>query len=260
LVRRLNRAYSQHGLRGFLRLAARNLVYFAGKLSLSALRESYEERAFDRAHGVRTSGIRELGSLDLPEDVARHAVRYQPTDPDFFAGILSGLPLDFAKYSFIDYGSGKGRLLLLAAHHPFREVIGVEFSRELHRIAEDNIRRYRSPLRRCRRVRTEWCNAAHFQPPPGPLLCYFYNPFDARILQPVLRRIEACAAQAGEPSYVIYVDPVHGALLEAAGHWEPIQRHRRYTVYRRRALAGGESQGGTAAARDEELGCDATRP
>jgi hypothetical protein len=47
-------------------------------------------------------------------------------------------------------GSGKGRALLVASELPFAKIIGVELSRELHRIAEQNlgaIDRHRSGAR-----------------------------------------------------------------------------------------------------------------
>jgi tRNA G46 methylase TrmB len=33
----------------------------------------------------------------------------------------------YSQYTFIDVGSGKGRVLFVAAEYPFRKVIGVEF-------------------------------------------------------------------------------------------------------------------------------------
>src|SRR2546430_8863932 len=39
---------------------------------------------------------------------------------------------------FIDFGSGKGRVLFVAAHYPFRKVIGVELSAKLNQIASSN--------------------------------------------------------------------------------------------------------------------------
>src|SRR5215831_11087448 len=43
---------------------------------------------------------------------------------------------------FIDLGSGKGRVLLIAAQYPFKSVVGVEFSGTLHKIAQTNISKF----------------------------------------------------------------------------------------------------------------------
>jgi len=45
-------------------------------------------------------------------------------------------------FTFVDLGSGKGRVLLMASHYPFKRIIGVEFIPELHQVAQENIRKY----------------------------------------------------------------------------------------------------------------------
>jgi hypothetical protein len=53
-------------------------------------------------------------------------------------------------FTFIDLGSGKGRVLLMASDYPFKRIIGVEFMPELQRVAQENIRKY-----------AERCTGAH---------------------------------------------------------------------------------------------------
>jgi predicted RNA methylase len=59
--------------------------------------------------------------------------------------LLRNIGEDLHRFSFVDFGSGKGRVLLVASHYPFREVVGVEFSPELQKIAEGNIRSTKAP-------------------------------------------------------------------------------------------------------------------
>ena len=49
------------------------------------------------------------------------------------------LHLDFQDFNFVDIGSGKGRALLLASDYPFREIIGIELSPELDRVAQGEV-------------------------------------------------------------------------------------------------------------------------
>ncbi len=67
---------------------------------------------------------------------------------------------------FLDYGSGKGRVLLMAAQFAFRRVIGVEYSEELNRVARRNIER---AGRRCvcKEIEVVTADAAEFRVPPG---------------------------------------------------------------------------------------------
>ena len=114
--------------------------------------------------------------------------------------LLANIGEDLGRFSFVDFGSGKGRVLLVASHYPFREVVGVEFSPELHEIAEDNIRRYQSPARRCPHVRSVCADAATFALPAPDCVLYFNNPFAGAGLRPGARqrpgRPRALAPQA----------------------------------------------------------------
>ena len=92
--------------------------------------------------------------------------------------VLMRLALELTGASFVDNGSAKRRLLLVASHFPFREVIGVEFSRELPEIAERNIAIYRDPEQRCRNIRSVRIDACEFRLPGTSLVCYFCNSFD----------------------------------------------------------------------------------
>ncbi len=56
---------------------------------------------------------------------------------------LGDLPIpDHSRFTFIDLGSGKGRILFLAAEYPYRRIQGVEFARELHSEAQENFRTF----------------------------------------------------------------------------------------------------------------------
>ena len=48
-------------------------------------------------------------------------------------------PIDYSRTVFIDFGSGKGRTLLLASHYPFRSIIGDRNLSCSLQIAIDNV-------------------------------------------------------------------------------------------------------------------------
>ena len=134
-------------------------------------------------------------------------VRYGPSNPRLVRAVLDGLVFDYAQFSFIDYGSGKGRVLIVAAGFPFKEVIGIEFSRELHETALKNIARIMRDMIRYGEVTNPHCDAASFQPPKSNLVCYFYNPFEPPIMAAVAARLISHYEQSGSKIIVIYVDP-----------------------------------------------------
>jgi hypothetical protein len=154
---------------------------------------------WDLWHGVETTRIVEIDSLNVIGENRAHAIHYEPSGS--VGALLRELRIPYEQYGFIDFGSGKGRVLLQAAAFPFRTVVGVEFSIEMHRIAERNIRSYRGAKVRCRSVKSILADAAGFSPRPIPLVVYFHNPFSESVLTPVIGNI--CRSAAEHPRDVI---------------------------------------------------------
>ena len=180
--------------------------------------------AFDEKYGTDTGGIREIGSLDIVGSAAaQSAVRYQPSSGEEVRTALDELEIDYREYSLIDFGSGKGRILLVAAGYPFKEVIGIEFSGELHEIASRNIARLPPDAVRAGAIRAVHGDAAAFEPPNSDLVCYLYNPFGPPVISLVAQRLVAHHERYGYRVIVIYVDPRHRAVFEATGMFVPLR-------------------------------------
>jgi SAM-dependent methyltransferase len=141
---------------------------------------SWKEILWDWRYRVETRGIQPT--------TAPHGVQYEPTSPGQFTRLMKRLPHSPQGRTFIDFGSGKGRVLLLALAYPFRRVMGVEYSAELHGAAERNLETY-CGRRRCRDARSIRADARTFELAPGPLTLYFNNPFDAEVMSPVVQNI-----------------------------------------------------------------------
>src|SRR6476619_3967516 len=104
---------------------------------------AWRDWAFDRKFHVSTRGTIPLERLDLDGPNAEHGIYYAPTHPKAARAVFETLPLeDFSQYTFVDLGSGKGRMLFRAAEYPFKHVIGVELAPTLNQAAQDNISRY----------------------------------------------------------------------------------------------------------------------
>ena len=149
------------------------------------------------------------GSRPLLEDSQRN--HYDPTEPKFLRWIFRNLPIDCQQYSFVDFGSGKGRVLVAAAVHHFIQVIGVEYSMDLH---EEALRNIQSARRlRCRKVRSVWMDATEFDIPKTPCILYFYNPFGMQIMERVLSNVQASLKYLPRPLFIVYVNPVLHDLM-----------------------------------------------
>jgi hypothetical protein len=76
---------------------------------------------FDLEHGVETTQRVHLTDLEIDSPNWIYADGYWPTPPPVFEDALSGLNRNFENLIFIDFGSGKGRALLVASEFPFRK-------------------------------------------------------------------------------------------------------------------------------------------
>ena len=195
-------------------------------------------RVFDWRYKVRTCGVVSLDKLTIEGDNVRHGIFYHPTHPKFLFEVLGALDIDYARYRFIDLGSGKGRVLLVASEFPFREVLGVEFARELHEIACQNLRRYRSPSQKTRNVRSVYGDAIAFEFPVAPLVLFLVNPFGPGVLVPVLRRLQQSLTAHPRDAIIVYAAPDHGELIERETVLKCVERSIYHNTYR---VLGGTS-------------------
>jgi 16S rRNA G966 N2-methylase RsmD len=109
--------------------------------------------------------------------------------------------------TFIDVGSGKGRVLIVAAEYPFRRVMGVEYSAELAAACRDNLERL-NIADKCEVVVRD---AVDFKFPDENMLIFLYNPFDSTILTRVLRHLALARGQVR----IAQLGPGHDVLLES---------------------------------------------
>jgi SAM-dependent methyltransferase len=177
-----------------------------------------EEQRFDQSLGIETAGIVRLDELkiDSPNRIA--GSRYQATSPALFRQLINRINIDHRQFSFIDFGSGKGRVLMLASEFQFRCVTGVEFSKQLHEIALRNIAAYPRERVACGRLESICIDATEFELPTDPLVLYFYNPFELRVWQIVLARLQRSLERCPRPVYILFIGAAAiGSQIESEG-------------------------------------------
>ncbi len=157
---------------------------------------------------------------------------YQPIESDQFHEMLSAIPIDYANFTFIDLGSGKGRALLLASDYPFRRIIGVEIIPELHFIAEENARKYNSPSQKCFHIETVCQDARHFEFPIEPTFLYLFNPFFEPVLREVLANLEESLRQHPRPFVLLYANPISEHVIASAPFFTKFAGPHQYSFFR----------------------------
>lgn len=174
------------------------------------------ERRFDARYGLDCVAWIPVSELTVASPNKALANIYGPTPAWLIPRFLRSIPEDLHRFSFVDFGSGKGRALLLAGLHPFRRVIGVEFSQELHAEAVGNIERFHSAgLLRCGEIESIHEDVLDYELPDGPCVLYTFNPFGPAVMQPLLDRVEQSYRRNPRPIYFVYYDCVDHELVAA---------------------------------------------
>ena len=170
IVRKLMWAKRHYGVSGTLEICRKRAAELMSKFTRAGREAERREAEFDRRHGIDTKGVISLFDLRIESVSVRNGLRYQTAPPDFVRAVLRRLPFDCREHSFIDLGSGKGRTLLLASELPFRRIIGVEFSPQLHAIAEKNVANCIGLDRQCEIVECHCMDAVEFDFPEESLV------------------------------------------------------------------------------------------
>jgi len=184
----------------------RRLLHLAQELTYD---RSIEKRLFTPSRG-RTP----LAELDIDSRNRNFGHDYQPVHRVSIDWAMSQLPQKLSDFTFVDFGAGRGRALLLASLYEFRRIIGVEFAAELHDDACMNIAQFPRSLMKCRDVDCVHEDAADFAIPDGKGAYLFNNPFDREVLEDVLENISASYRLQPRRIYLVFVRPLPPHILD----------------------------------------------
>lgn len=191
----------QGAVAGWMRRCGLNARYYVDRV-VRAVTEFFEDQWFDLSRNVHTSWDVSLQNAGIAAEKFHDSEYYQPARPAHIRRALREMPVqDVSDFTYVDLGSGKGRTLFIAAELPFRQIIGVEFSRLLHEQACANIRRFRLWKRGCRNITSLHANAKEFMFPDGKIVLYMFNPFGSATMGHVLNNLETSLKR--HPRHVI---------------------------------------------------------
>jgi len=223
IPKRLVIAWKRHGARNLMYLVGKNLKYYMGELFSGRLLQSTTESEFDDNFGTDTESPRDIGSLDIAlSDSAHYATGYGASPYHVATKIIRELSIDHTHYSFLDFGAGKGRVLIIASQLPFKSVIGIEFSPELCKVAKDNIAKI--PPSKCAATWVECvhADAMKYRLPDNNLVCYFFHPFGQVFMEAVIGRLIESLRKTPRELYIIYLNPVYRIIFDNSGLWDMI--------------------------------------
>ncbi len=174
--------------------------------------ENYYERHF----GIYTRGDLMQDTLGVNDP---DAVHYAPSPYLGFFKAMKFVGADLPSSTFVDYGSGLGRIVICAATLPFKRVIGVELVEELNRRAKLNI------AAACGRF--TWGDVPVLQTasvamPADVSVQHFYNPFLNQTLRATVAALARSLRESPREAWIVFGSPWQMSSVLAAGEIIPL--------------------------------------
>jgi hypothetical protein len=168
----------------------------------------------DRRLAIDASGLHEQEQLASSGPNARYSYVYLGTPHLVIDLAFRRFNVDPSRFTFVDLGSGKGRVVVRAATRPFKRVEGVELSPKMHNVALENVHnanvagKLRSPVF----VRNE--DVLKYDIPETPLVLFFFNSFQRVALNKFLDKLQQSLRDRPRECYFVYVNPRNGDCVE----------------------------------------------
>jgi len=171
------------------------------------------DRYFDWRHKTDTISRVSLSDLEIRGGNKKHGSFYQPTMARSFKRLLKRTTLP-PEPVLVDFGCGKGRVLLLAALYGVKKAVGIEFSPELCRIARENVRVMERAAGRPLNITVVEDDVCNYRIRAEENVFFLFNPFDDVILEAVVKNLQDSLAANPRPVVIFYYNPVHSHVLD----------------------------------------------
>lgn len=186
----------------------RNLIWSGRKL---------QAHMIEKRLNIETGGFIGLRSDDLGQH--GDAASYEPMAYSVmrkYAAVLKPTSQDVV----YDIGCGLGRVLFFFATLGVKECVGLEISKELVDLAQQNVQKYRGRPCTFRIVLADAAEADYSQ----GTIYWMYNPFGDVTMRVVLERIRATLQTQPRPIKILYANPRVEHVLEEAKWLKCISR------------------------------------
>jgi precorrin-6B methylase 2 len=165
-----------------------------------------KDHYYDKKLGIETSGYYKFADdLSLNKD----GVPYVATPYHLLEKMINYLKLN-SDDVFIDFGSGKGRVIFFVAGQKVKKVTGLELHKELVNIAQVNLNNLK-----LKNTRVEIINddAAIFDAKDGTVF-FMFNPFGEKTIARVIGNIKDTLAANPRKIRIVYYSPAFSELLD----------------------------------------------
>ena len=225
--------------------AVRSLVRSIGRdgvrTALHLVRARWSDRDFDRKYGTETYSWEGSQRLGVAADRMIDAEPYKPSHAGSLRALLGGLGVGPGDV-LLDVGSGKGRVLMVAAELGIGQARGVEISPRLTAVAERNLACFGKNRPHQTAFELVCSDIRDYRLRDDESLVYLFNPFGAGLTAHVANLVRDSLQRRPRSLHVIYRAPDHAASSfdrceELAGGLELRIDGQDYLVFRSRAGA-----------------------
>ena len=167
----------------------------------------YNEWKWERKLGISTLGIEAL-----PEEISKDQYKeqqfhhYQGASFYILMETFKHIPESFKEGSFIDYGCGKGRVMVVAALSGFKKIMGLDIDERLLVQARKNI-----SLSQAKFNGSEFeilhADATQFVVPDNASVLFFFNPFGEEVMRQVCHQVLKSLERNKRQLLIVYVNP-----------------------------------------------------
>jgi len=168
---------------------------------------------FDLKNGTDTRTVTELNDLYIISSNKKKGWKYESTPILALQKLFSMLIIPNNSI-FVDFGCGKGKVLIIASEFGFKEVRGIDFSSELCKIAVNNCLKYKERVQNTIEYSVFESDVVDYQVRDDENVFYLFNPFDARILENVLNNIQLSLSRFPRKIWIIYSEPRYRSIIE----------------------------------------------
>lgn len=179
----------------------------------------YHEIRGERKYHINTIEIDEFRYEKIESDNLSHASIYQGTNYFLIEKAFEYLKSEKANNHLVDFGSGKGRILVVAAYYGFKCITGIDFSASLCREAEYNIEKIK-PFFPDTDFKIICDDATNYLIENDTDVFFFFNPFDEVVMLQVVKNILSSLKRNPRKVYIVYINPLHKEIFLSAGFEE----------------------------------------
>jgi SAM-dependent methyltransferase len=169
----------------------------------------------DEFYNIDTSGFHAVGTIHPDPKVQASISPYIGCQPSVARAALAALPAT-EDYSLVELGCGKGRVVIIGSEFPFKDIIGIELSPDLAKIAQTNVDKVTKTFPQRPPMRVIEGDILTCLPVEGRVAFFFYHSFNRELTSRLVEKIEAALAANLEHAFFIYCNPVWGSVFDAS--------------------------------------------